>query len=253
MRCLQAPIVAQERVAEGIFELRFAAPRLSHSLPGQFIHLLCGDSFLRRPFSIHRAEGEEITILYRLQGAGTNWLSRQREGGLLNVLGPLGSSFASPRENERILLVGGGMGIAPLAFYAERHSHFPTEMIAMAGFRSASQVAGLQPFHRARVPLSLYSDDGSSGERNRVTAGLSERISEFGANRILACGPEEMMKSISAIAEKMNLPCQVSLERKMACGTGLCLGCIVPVGNSENYRRVCVDGPVFDAREIRWS
>lgn len=241
-------------VGEGLFELWVASPDLAQALPGQFAHVRCGNELLRRPFSIYRTRADEAAILYQVKGKGTRWLSQLQPGDTLDVLGPIGRPFSRPLPGERLLLVGGGVGIAPLALYAERYAPSLQGRL-IAGFRSGRHVAGLEPFLATDLALTLMSEDGTSGQQGRVIQGLSEVLVTEGITRVLTCGPDAMMREVAAIAAAHGLPCEASVERPMACGVGVCLGCIVPVRGTDgevHYERACQEGPVFDAREVVW-
>jgi dihydroorotate dehydrogenase electron transfer subunit len=244
LSAVSARIAAQKQVSDGVFELVFEDRSMANALPGQFVQVRCEATLLRRPLSLYQVEGGRVSLLYRVRGSGTEWLSHLKEGDVLDVLGPLGKPFEPPSEGERLLLVGGGIGIAPLACFAAR---YPVAS-AIAAFRSGSGAIGLAPFHEASIPLSIHTDDASLGEPRPLIEIIQEQIA--GIDRVLACGPEGMMKEISEVARLHGVRCEVSLERKMACGTGLCLGCVVPLQNG--YARACKDGPVFDAEEVLW-
>jgi dihydroorotate dehydrogenase electron transfer subunit len=219
-------------------------------LPGQFVHVRCGHFPLRRPFSVYRCTDRAWAILYRVHGEGTRWLATLEPGAMLDILGPLGLQFSSPLEGDRLMLVGGGVGVAPLACYAEHHADRLEARVRM-GFRSSSDVSGLTPFHEAGFETHLFTEDGSLGTRGRVTHELARDLVLHGITRILTCGPTPMMAAVAAIAHELDLPCEASLERPMACGIGICLACVVPTTDG-GYRRSCCEGPVIDAREVVW-
>ena len=250
-----ARVLGQRQVGAGLYELWFEDPAAARARAGQFVHLRCDQGFLRRPFSVYRTRGDVATVLYRVHGAGTRWLAGLAPDDALDVLGPLGHPFTPPAPGDRPLLVAGGVGVAPLALYAERHGA-AADMVAIAGFRSAGQVVGLEPFEAGRVPVEVRTEDGTEGLPGRVTAGLAERLAAHAITRVLACGPEAMMREVAAIAAEHHLPCEVSMERPMGCGIGICLACVVPTqaaGATLRYERACLEGPVFDARKVVWS
>ncbi len=239
-------VTRQRRVGEGLFELWGEAPTAACTLPGQFVHVRVGDGLLRRPFSVYRADGAAIALLYRVVGRGTRWLANVARGDALDVLGPLGTPFAPPAPGERLLLVGGGVGVAPLARFVEAFGSQGTR--AVMGFRSAAQVVGLAPFGGA---VEVVTEDGSAGRAGRVTDG----IDLTGVDRVLTCGPDPMMRAVAAAARAAGVRCQVAVERPMGCGVGVCLACVVPVSGPAGdlvYARACHEGPVFDAEAVRW-
>ncbi|HEY9855250.1 MAG TPA: dihydroorotate dehydrogenase electron transfer subunit [Stenomitos sp.] len=250
----RAVVTAHEQVGEGLYELWLASFGLAQALPGQFVHVRCGEATLRRPFSVHRTRPDAAALLYQVKGKGTRWLSTVRKGQTLDVLGPIGRPFSPPVPGERLLLVGGGIGMAPLALYAEQHARVLRGRV-LAGFRSQSLVAGLAPCLASELAVTVVTDDGSSGRQGLVTDGLADTLLAEGITRVLTCGPEGMMRAVAAIASAHGIPCEASVERPMACGIGVCLGCVVPVHGADgrvHYERACQEGPVFDAREVVW-
>ena len=241
-------------VGANLFELWLSFARAASCQPGQFVHVRCGEGLLRRPFSFYRVQRDAVSLLYHVKGKGTRWMSRLTVGDTLDVLGPLGRGFEPPQPGDRTLLVGGGVGMAPLAHFVQVHG--ATHRIwAVAGFRSANLVAGLDPFYATDIPLSVFTDDGTFGRAGRVTDGLAEAISQHGITRVLTCGPDPMMRRVAEIARDQGVRCEVSVERPMGCGIGICLGCVVPLTNPDGsirYDRACQEGPVFPAEAIAW-
>lgn len=212
--------------------------------PGQFVEVQCDGLFLRRPISICDAGAGRIRIVFEVKGKGTELLSKKRVTESVNLLGPLGHGFSI--HGERILLVGGGAGAAPLFFAARR---CPGTIHAILGFRSA-HVSMLTEVFRAECPqVDFVTEDGSLGEKGFVDLPLRRRLAQNRYTRILACGPRPMLRVVSEIAEEFGVPCQVSMEERMACGVGACLGCACKMKDG-SYRRVCRDGPVFSATEV---
>lgn len=259
--------------------LQVEAPEVAKSArAGQFIHVLPRDAtsfdpLLRRAFSIMSIEGDTLTILYRIEGRGTALLSTRQVGEHLNFLGPLGKPFAS--LPKRAVLVGGGVGVPPLLMLARQiqqdqdMSGEATEVTMLLGARSHEDVLCLHDFRLLGVEVEVATEDGSVGERGRVTQLLQKhltRISEtenlvredgFRADvTVYSCGPLPMLKAVAALCEQHHVACQVSLEENMPCGVGVCNGCVVPVAEPQNeyslYRRICVDGPVMWAHELSW-
>ena len=242
-------IIERQKLTEDIWSLRLNAGELARSaLPGQFVHIKCGDGLLlRRPISICDAEGDTLRIVFQARGAGTRWLAERTEGDRLDVLGPLGRGFQVPEAGE-ILLVGGGIGTAPMVFTARRT---PGRVRAALGFRTGSGVILAGELERAGVPTAVATEDGSVGTPGRVDALVRERLSAETYAAVLACGPTPMLRAAAQAAREAGVPCQVSLEERMGCGIGVCLTC--SCGVSGHYLRVCKDGPVFDAEEVDWD
>jgi dihydroorotate dehydrogenase electron transfer subunit len=246
-------VIRQEAIGDDLYELWIDAPSWQHAVPGQFVHVRVETGLLRRPFSVAATADGVLAIVYRRHGAGTAWLSTVQPGDDLDVLGIMGRGFAPPGPDDRILAVAGGVGIAPLAFYAERHRL--ANMAIVAGFRSLGQVAGFGRAMRAGVPVLVATLDGSVGRHGLVTDGLKDMVLHQHITRILTCGPTPMMQAVAAIAAECGIPCQVSVERPMGCGIGVCLGCALPVKQGHGsvaYVRSCVEGPVFDAETLPW-
>ena len=220
---------------------------------GQFLHIKCGDSRrLRRPISICQWQEDEpedlVSIVFEVRGEGTQWLAEREEGEKLDVLGPLGNGF-SIRPEGRYLLVGGGIGVPPLVSCATPGS------TAVLGFRSADRAMPLLVDRLKEKGCGVYitSDDGTIGAHGFVDAQMRAVLEQDQAyDAVLACGPKPMLRSVVKAAEAFGLPCQVSMEERMACGVGACLGCAVRMADG-SMKHVCKDGPVFPAEEVDWD
>jgi len=221
---------------------------------GQFLHIRCGEGLLlRRPISVALCMPDEpqdtAALVFEVRGEGTRWLSRRKRGDRLDVLGPLGNGFAV-EETGRYLLAGGGIGVPPLLGYGAWGRE---RTAAVLGFRSADRAILVDRFQEACGRVILCSDDGSLGRPGRVDAqvrAVLEQDRSFAA--VLACGPKPMLKGVAAAAAEFGVPCQVSMEERMACGVGACLGCAVQMRDG-TMKHVCKDGPVFPAEEVDWN
>lgn len=259
MRLGEVPVIALEEVAWRTFELRLRAPWLADSArPGQFVYVSCGDGWdplLRRPFSLHRLRrtgaaspvrlGEgEAAVLFRLVGRGTDWLSERKTGDLVSVLGPLGHGFSLAATTRNLLLVAGGLGVAPLVMLADEAVKRGLAVTLAAGYRTGLEVypAELLP---EEVEYLVATEDGTRGRRGLVTELLAEPWQW--ADQVCACGPNPMLAALRGLPGN---PVQVSLEEHMGCGLGVCYGCVVETRHG--LRRVCHDGPVFDLDEVVW-
>jgi dihydroorotate dehydrogenase electron transfer subunit len=194
-----------------------------------------------------------VEFLYKRVGKGTELLSKCRPNDPIRLLGPLGRGFKVLSGSPSIV-IGGGLGIAPLLYLAETLPAAPPSAIILGG-RSSQDVPRIQEFAVLPHKIFISTEDGTRGHRGLVTD-LLER--ELGAAETLpimvyACGPLPMMRAVNAIAARAGVPCKVSLEARMACGIGLCLGCAVPQAGGAGYKHVCRDGPVFDADAIDWD
>jgi len=276
----QARVVTQLAYDAEQFVIRLAAPQCAaRAQPGTFAHLTCDVSIpMRRPLSIMRADAKAgwIEILYKVLGAGLQALAARKAGDALSVLGPIGQPFSVHRERPRTLLVGGGVGIPPMVFLAERlkedRSYKPLVLMGSEvpfPFRarpSATVVAGMPSGTLACMPLleewgvpsRLASRADFAGcYSGFVTELAAEWLASLGPKQlaeveIFACGPTPMLKATAQLARQFGVPCQVSLEEFMACAVGGCAGCTVEVRTPQGpaMKRVCVDGPVFDAYAV---
>lgn len=217
--------------------------------PGQFVQVLvpdCKGVFLRRPISIYKSTGRELQLLIQKVGKGTERLAEVRMGESVQILMPLGKGFAAP-QGDKPLLVGGGVGIAPLLMQGEWLKSQGMEPTYLLGARSADLFGDLTPFSNSGR-LCTTTEDASMGERGYVIDHSILRQESF--TDIYTCGPTPMMKAVVKWARERGVRCQVSLENMMACGMGVCLCCVEPtVGGN---RAVCTDGPVFDMNELLW-
>lgn len=244
MRTFDVEILSNDEVAANIFRLTVDAPELAaQAKAGQFVQVKIADEFtLRRPFGIASTAGGKVKIFYRQVGRGTKFLSRRKAGERLNILGALGNGYTA--RGGKVLLVGGGMGLAPLLCAAEQFS-----ADVLMGGRNAGEVDFWQAEFRPHAEeIFLTTDDGSVGKYGFVTDALPDVLAKKNYAAILTCGPEVMMRGVAKLAAEKNIPCEVSFEKRMACGLGACLSCSIDTANGR--RKVCKDGPVFDAKEV---
>lgn len=239
-------IISNVAVAENIFRLELTAQELSEiARAGQFVQVKISEEFtLRRPLGIASAKNGVIRIFYRINGRGTKFLSTKKSGEHLNILGALGNGF-NTNVDGKILLVGGGMGAAPLLSAAEK---LGAADILIGGKNSDEVNFWIKEFQPEVEKIFITTDDGSRGSKGFVTSLLPEVLDYDNFSAIYTCGPEIMMRGVAKIAAENNLPCYVSLERRMACGLGACLSC--SIDTSRGRKKVCKDGPIFDAAEI---
>ncbi|MEA3485765.1 MAG: dihydroorotate dehydrogenase electron transfer subunit, partial [Candidatus Aerophobetes bacterium] len=213
------------------------------------------DPLLRRPFSIRCIEDEKIEILYKVVGKGTKILARKKAGEKIDLLGPLGQKFKINPGIKRAILVAGGVGIAPLYFLASRLVTTRTlEISVFIGAESKEKLLCEEEFKSSEIKVQVATEDGSKGFKGLVSdlfANWTSAKPHTSSTVVYACGPSPMLKKIAFISNKGKIPCYVSLEQRMGCGIGACLGCAIKGKNG--YLRVCKDGPVFDARQIDWE
>jgi dihydroorotate dehydrogenase electron transfer subunit len=263
------------------FITRIRAPKCAaHALPGSFVHLTCDESLpMRRPLSIMRVGDDWIEILYKIVGPGLRLLSQKRPGDIISVLGPIGQPFRMHADRPNTLLIGGGVGIPPMVFIADwiRQQQADWRPFAILGSeipfpfelqRSAIAVPGLPDevsstmplLEEWRIPTRLTSLQGYEGCFDGYVTVLADAwldalpLKELAKVEIFACGPTPMLRAVADLAARHDLPCQVSLEEFMACAVGGCAGCAVRINTPEGeaMKRVCVDGPVFDAATVAW-
>jgi len=249
-------VIANERVTEGVGLITLDAPRCAASVrPGQFVHLrvaTSADTILRRPFSVHRAHRERIEILYQVLGAGTLRLAEKEAGdSSMDIIGPLGHGWSLRPNTAHALIVTGGLGAAPLGMLAEELAAAGVAVVVAMGAPSSERLVARDLFERVARRVEVATDDGSAGEHGLVTGLSSRLLAEESFDVVYTCGPEAMQRVVVAQAIETGAECEVSLERLMACGIGACLSCVVTTRGER--RRACVDGPVFDAREVVWD
>jgi len=252
-------VIANQKVGRNYFLLRLSSKEIaSLAAPGQFVQIKVvpgNEIFLRRPLGVHRVSKNTFDCLYETVGKGTKLLSRRKTGDYLDVIGPLGNGFRYARRYDRHdarrILVAGGMGVAPLLFLAQK---FPGDKpTVLIGARRKSQIICEREFKRFGCSVKVATDDGSKGSRGRVTDLLKKILhttQDVGRTTIYACGPRPMLKEISRLSTRYNIPAEISLEEHLACGIGACFGCAVET--RDGFRRICRDGPVFSADRIIW-
>jgi dihydroorotate dehydrogenase electron transfer subunit len=220
----------------------------SQAKPGQFVMVRCGENDehpLRRPFSIHQREGDKIALLFNVVGGGTRWLSQRTSGDKLDLLGPLGNSFSISHGTKKLLVIAGGIGIAPLVFLAEEAAKQGLSVTLLYGTASAAQ---LYP-HLPKVKLVTTTEDGSAGKKGMITNLLPDFIKE--ADQSFACGSLAMYQTMAKMPELKGKSVQISLEVRMGCGLGVCYGCTVKTKNG--LKQACQDGPIFELNDILWE
>lgn len=237
-----------------VLELQSDLP-IEEILPGQFANILVDKSasvFLRRPFSIYQVNYRESTVSFLIKaiGEGTRCLSNSKEGEYLSVMFPLGKSYSHPDKPSKVLLVGGGVGVAALMILAESLNRQGHRVEILLGARSKEDLVELDVFALYGM-VHTTTEDGSSGSKGFVTDHPLFKNEIISFDKIYTCGPDPMMKAIAKIAWEYKISCEVSLENTMACGFGVCLCCVTDT--KEGHRCVCTDGPVFDIKQLKWQ
>jgi dihydroorotate dehydrogenase electron transfer subunit len=270
-------IESNELIARNTRRLRFRFPELARRItPGQFLMIrLAGldDPLIGRPLALFDTTGtgarEEVEVVYLVSGKMTTRLAQLLPGQEISVWGPLGNGFA-PADVDHLIMVAGGIGQTPFLALAKEHlglqrygdSSRPAcragRVTLCYGARSADLLAGIPDFERVGVEVHASTEDGSAGQKGLVTAGLRQLLDAHngGSRRVVACGPEGMLKAVSALVSNYPVSAQVSLETPMACGIGICFSCVAAIRDGDgqvDYRRTCVEGPVFEADEVCWD
>jgi len=268
----QCTITSNTEIMPGVNLMWMEAPDIAAAAqPGQFITVRCEDFVLRRPFSVHRVNSNQIAILFKVVGKGTLWLSGCQKGDRLDVLGPLGNGFSIPpvvarrevpSQSRNLLLLAGGIGMAPLLFLAQ----YASSRHSITLIHGASMAEELYPLSSLREAIRFIpvAEDGSAGRKGMVTDVLPDFLDW--ADQIYACGPLDMYKTMANLAvdpspstgedgrrrgESKLRKCQISLEVRMGCGVGACYGCTI--NTNRGLKKVCRDGPVFELDDILWE
>ncbi len=257
-------ILSNDQVGGSLYIMEVRAPLIAGSLmPGQFVHMRIPGMeghLLRRPFSVYSCSRQEgsLQILYQEVGFGTAHMTSLCSGEAVELIGSVGTPWSPPVAARRALLVGGGVGAAPLFMLAEHLEAAGTAVDVVLG---AATLDSLVCHERYRTLLekdalrghsvSCATDDGTFGHAGFCTALVEQALADAAYDYLAVCGPEPMMRIVVGLAKAKGVPCEVSLERRMACGIGACLSCVVET--TAGMRRACVDGPVFDAGEVVFS
>ena len=264
-------VASNVEVMPGIHRMWIEAPDIAVAAqPGQFITVRCGDFTLRRPLSVHQVSSREIALLFKVAGKGTLWLSRRQTSDKIDILGPIGKGFSIEPGARNLLLVAGGIGIAPLVFLMQ-HASSQHQITLIHGASTAAQLypsampkigpssAGKKRSKLSPLPKGVQfvpvTEDGSMGKKGMATDILPDFLDW--ADQLYACGPVDMYKAMAEIsrrAKQSNLKlrkCQVSLEVRMGCGFGACYSCTI--NTKKGLKQVCRDGPVFELKDIIWQ
>ncbi len=248
----------QQEIAPGIFDLRIRVEEMAgEAVPGQFVSLYPADAsrLLPRPISICDARGQTLRLVYRVAGAGTEEFSGRKEGDGIRLVGPLGNGFpgATAFAGSHVMLFGGGIGIPPMLYAARSFSVAGAKVTAVLGYRERETF--LSEEFKSFGEVLIATEDGSVGTKGNVLDAFS--AAPCRPDLFLACGPLPMLRSLQRFSREKEIPCFLSLEERMACAVGACLGCVVRILHTDPHShvqnaRVCKDGPVFSAEEIEF-
>lgn len=264
-----ATIISNRSLSAEVCELVLQSPEVAkEAQAGQFVMVKNenGNTYLRRPFGVADVQGDKLTVIYRLAGKGTKELSALTEGAVISVEGPLGHGFKLPVDTVqhvcegdvchmekvpagKVLIIGGGVGIAPIVYTGRQLSEQGNKPVVLLGMRNSSELFWQEYFKETAEEVFISTDDGSAGHKGFAIDAIPEILEKHDIKHILICGPMIMMSGIAKLAMEKGIECQVSLEKRMACGIGVCLGCTFE-GNSGKRWKICADGPVFDAKEV---
>lgn len=257
---IKAKLIQKQQLKPDIFKFSVKADEIVETAKaGNFIEIRVNDDiepFLRRPISIYNMKKEEgiLEFIFQVKGKGTEILSRKDEGELIDIIGPLGYGTFKYSDYESIAIIGGGIGVFPLYELAKNAKAEGKKVSTYLGFRNKDLVVLEDEFSKVSSKLTITTDDGTYAQKGFAIDFLKEDFEKEKIDCIFACGPLPMLKAVKAYAMEKNIPCQVSLEEKMACGMGVCLGCAVRKSSStpENpqYWHVCKAGPVFQAKDV---
>lgn len=250
----EAKILKKRELGNDLFHLALYLPLISgQASPGQFIHISChwpdgAGPLLPRPFSIFRyhQQAGTVEILFRRVGKGTELLSKLEPGSLLPVLGPLGRGFSIPSDGARIIMIAGGIGMPPLFCLAEQIKN--SGISFYYGGKNQRDLVYMDEWKKITKEVYPVTEDGSLGGAGLVTDRLSAKVQVGEADFYYACGPRPMLKAVQKLMREKKIPGELSLEEKMACGVGACLGCACQT--DRGYQRVCTEGPVFPAERV---
>jgi dihydroorotate dehydrogenase electron transfer subunit len=251
-------VLENKKVNTDYYKLIFSSKRLSQKvLPGQFINLQVDDSsdpLLRRPFSYYRVRGTKIEVLYEILGRGTELLSKKRAGHKLRALGPLGLGFTRNLKGKKRVLVGGGVGVPPLVMLAEAVGNTGTRSTAslyfFIGCKTKGEVLPRKELAKIKGKIQYATNDGSYGVKGFVTVPLRDLLNckDPKSLFIQTCGPHAMMQAVVRIAREYGVAGEASIDERMACGVGACLGCVVET--TDGFKTSCVEGPVFQFKDL---
>ena len=259
-KMLLAKLIKKEKLKEDIFKFSVEAPEIVNtSKQGNFIEIRVSENiepFLRRPISIYNLDKEKgvLEFIFQVKGKGTEILSKKEEGDLIDIIGPLGYGTFDYENYQNIAVIGGGIGVFPLYELSKNAKKDGKNVNIYLGFRNKDFVLLEEEFKAVSDKFIITTDDGSYSEKGFAIDFLKKDVEEGKIDAIYACGPLPMLKAVRNFAIEKDIPCQISLEERMGCGLGVCLGCAVKTANSPKdapeYMHVCKAGPVFEAKEV---
>lgn len=237
-----------KQINKNVYSVKFSSS-IKDIAPGEYLSILCENLTLRRPFSIADFENGMINVLIKKRGKGTDYILNLKKGDKIEFSAPLGNNFKI--KNKKTLLVGAGIGIAPLFYLNKKLKAVGAQTYLAAGFLGVNDIVKIS--EKTNIDF-ISTDDGSNGNKGSICDYLEKLIEDFKPEKIVSCAPTPVLKFVAQIAQRHNIECEVCMEKVMACGIGVCRGCVIQViknGNITNAT-VCKDGPVFNALEVVW-
>ncbi|HVF52694.1 MAG TPA: dihydroorotate dehydrogenase electron transfer subunit [Actinomycetota bacterium] len=272
MLMVTGEVLSHKKYGEPYHSLTIVAPDIGERIrPGQFVNIRCGADrahILRRPFSVYRVHkrggwASTIEIVFDVRGAGTDYLAQLRGHATVDLIGPLGRGFALPKRRAHCLLVGGGIGATPLFFLADELRNEGHRVDFVLGARGSAHLLNSIEARRVASVCRITTEDGSQGDKGRVTDVLDETLERCETEVVYSCGPHGMLGAVSRICTARKIPIQVAVEELMGCGYGACMTCVMPLqrplkkGESPEdgivYARSCTEGPVFNGAVVMWN
>lgn len=243
---MQNKVLENIEIAEGVYKLTLESEEVAKkSVPGQFVSIKCGDLTLRRPFSVAKVNGTTYEIIYKIKGTGTEFMAELKPSDTADVFGPLGSGYTI--EDKNYLLIGCGVGIAPIEFLMGELDKKDIKYNVIGCFRSKYSSCSEYDY--------LICEDGSSDIKGRLDQHFEKIVQKTKPDIICMCGPNPAMEYVTNYALEHNIDIEVALEGDMACGTGVCMGCAIKIKNNGQLEsaKICKDGPVFKGKQIVWG
>lgn len=256
-----AELIKKEKLLDDLYKFSVDAKEIVElANPGNFIEIRINensDPFLRRPISIYNLDKENgvLEFIFQVKGKGTELLAKKKEGDKIDIIGPLGNGTFKFEEYKNIAVIGGGIGIFPLYELSKQAKNAGKKVYTYLGFRNKDLVTLENEFDEVSTMLTITTDDGSYKNSGFAINYLENDLEKNNIDCIYACGPLPMLKAVKKLAEEKEIPCQISLEEKMGCGMGVCLGCAVRTATSTDdnpqYLHVCKAGPVFNSKMVQ--
>lgn len=237
-------ILENERIAPAVYKMRLTGDTSPITACGQFVNIRLDGFYLRRPISLCDFDADTVTLVYKVVGGGTDALSHMKQGDTLDLLLSLGNGFDTAKSGDIPLLVGGGVGVPPLFALCKKLLSEGKTPSVILGFNTQSEILLAHDFRALGAEVTVTTADGSYGTRGFVTAAMGQKPYSY----FYACGPLPMLKAVSVASETSG---QLSLEERMGCGFGACMGCTLETKHGP--KRVCKDGPVFEKEELLWQ